>query len=189
MPDLILASASPRRCELLAQIGIVPDVIEAADLEETVLSGELPRVHAARLAEEKAKAVAIKYPDAWVLGADTVVACGRRILPKAEDMETAKACLEMMSGRRHRVHGGIAVVLPGGRVRARTVETRVRFKRLEQAEVSAYLACGEWQGKAGGYAIQGRAAAFVADLNGSYSNVVGLSLYETAALLREHWPK
>ena len=114
MPDLILASASPRRRELLAQIGIVPDVIEAADLEETVLSGELPRVHAARLAEEKAKAVAIKYPDAWVLGADTVVACGRRILPKAEDAETAKACLEMMSGRRHRVHGGIAVVLPGG---------------------------------------------------------------------------
>ena len=189
MPDLILASASPRRRELLAQIGIVPDVIEAADLEENVLSGELPRVHAARLAEEKAKAVAIKYPDAWVLGADTVVACGRRILPKAEDAETAKACLEMMSGRRHRVHGSIAVVLPGGRVRARSVETRVRFKRLEQAEVSAYLACGEWQGKAGGYAIQGCAAAFVADLNGSYSNVVGLSLYETAALLREHWPK
>ncbi|MEC7203769.1 MAG: Maf family protein, partial [Pseudomonadota bacterium] len=187
MPDLILASASPRRRELLAQIGIVPDVIEAADLEETVLSGELPRVHAARLAEEKAKAVAIKYPDAWVLGADTVVACGRRILPKAEDAETAKACLEMMSGRRHRVHGSIAVVLPGGRVRARSVETRVRFKRLEQAEVSAYLAGGEWQGKAGGYAIQGRAATFVADLSGSYSNVVGLSLYETAALLREHW--
>ena len=115
MPDLILASASPRRRELLAQIGIVPDVIEAADLQETVLSGELPRVHAARLAEEKAKAVAIKYPDAWVLGADTVVACGRRILPKAEDAETAKACLEMMSGRRHRVHGGIAgIVAPVG---------------------------------------------------------------------------
>ena len=187
MPELVLASASPRRRELLAQIGIVPDVIEAADLEETANPGEMPRAHAARLAEEKAKSIASKYPDAWVLGADTVVACGRRILPKAEDEDTAKACLELLSGRRHRVYGGITIVRPSGKIRTRMVETRVRFKKLERIEVEAYLTCEEWRGKAGGYAIQGRAAAFVADLNGSYSNVVGLALFETAALLREHW--
>jgi len=189
MPDLVLASASPRRRDLLAQIGIVPDVVEAANLEEKAMPGELPRDHAARLAREKARAIANKYPNAWVLGADTVVACGRRILPKAENTETAKACLDMLSGRRHRVYGGIAVVLPDGNVRTRLVETRVRFKRLARDEVETYLASEEWRGKAGGYAIQGRAAAFIADLNGSYSNVVGLALYETAALLREHWPK
>ncbi len=186
MPELVLASASPRRLELLAQIGIVPDVIEAADLNESMHAGEMPRKHAARLAEEKAKSIATKYPNAWVLGADTVVACGRRILPKAEDAETAKACLEALSGRRHRVYGGISVVLPSGKIKTRMVETRVRFKRLERIEVEAYLTCEEWRGKAGGYAIQGRAAAFVADLNGSYSNVVGLALFEASALLREH---
>lgn len=187
MPELVLASASPRRSELLSQIGIVPDVIEAADLEETANPGEMPRAHAARLAKEKAKFISAKYPNAWVLGADTVVACGRRILPKAENVDTAKACLEILSGRRHRVYGGITVVRPSGRITTRMVETRVRFKRLERIEIEAYLTSEEWRGKAGGYAIQGRAAAFVADLNGSYSNVVGLALFEASALLREHW--
>jgi len=182
-PRLILASASPRRLDLLAQIGVVPDAVEAADIDETPVAGELPRQNAARLARAKAQAIADRNPGALVIGADTVVACGRRILPKAEDEKTALRCLELLSGRRHRVYGGIAVILPDGSVRSRLVETRVRFKRLTSQETAAYLQSGEWQGKAGGYAIQGRAAVFVANINGSYSNVVGLPLYETAALL------
>ncbi len=182
-PRLILASASPRRLDLLAQIGVVPDAVEAADIDETPVAGELPRQNAARLARAKAQAIADRNPGALVIGADTVVACGRRILPKAEDEKTALRCLELLSGRRHRVYGGIAVILPDGSVRSRLVETRVRFKRLTSQETAAYLQSGEWRGKAGGYAIQGRAAVFVANVNGSYSNVVGLPLYETAALL------
>jgi septum formation protein len=182
-PRLILASASPRRLDLLAQIGVVPDAVEAADIDETPVAGELPRQNAARLARAKAQAIADRNPGALVIGADTVVACGRRILPKAEDEKTALRCLELLSGRRHRVYGGIAVILPDGSVRSRLVETRVRFKRLTSQETAAYLQSGEWRGKAGGYAIQGRAAVFVANINGSYSNVVGLPLYETAALL------
>ncbi len=182
-PRLILASASPRRLDLLAQIGVVPDAVEAADIDETPVAGELPRQNAARLARAKAQAIADRNPGALVIGADTVVACGRRILPKAEDEKTALRCLELLSGRRHRVYGGIAVILPDGSVRSRLVKTRVRFKRLTSQETAAYLQSGEWRGKAGGYAIQGRAAVFVANVNGSYSNVVGLPLYETAALL------
>ncbi len=182
-PRLILASASPRRLDLLAQIGVVPDAVEAADIDETPVAGELPRQNAARLARAKAQAIADRNPGALVIGADTVVACGRRILPKAEDEKTALRCLELLSGRRHRVYGGIAVILPDGSVRSRLVKTRVRFKRLTSQETAAYLQSGEWRGKAGGYAIQGRAAVFVANINGSYSNVVGLPLYETAALL------
>lgn len=182
-PRLILASASPRRLDLLAQIGVVPDAVEAADIDETPVAGELPRQNAARLARAKAQAIADRNPGALVIGADTVVACGGRILPKAEDEKTALRCLKLLSGRRHRVYGGIAVILPDGSVRSRLVETRVRFKRLTSQETAAYLQSGEWQGKAGGYAIQGRAAVFVANINGSYSNVVGLPLYETAALL------
>lgn len=182
-PRLILASASPRRLDLLAQIGVVPDAVEAADIDETPVAGELPRQNAARLARAKAQAIADRNPGALVIGADTVVACGGRILPKAEDEKTALRCLELLSGRRHRVYGGIAVILPDGSVRSRLVKTRVRFKRLTSQETAAYLQSGEWQGKAGGYAIQGRAAVFVANINGSYSNVVGLPLYETAALL------
>jgi septum formation protein len=182
-PRLILASASPRRLDLLAQIGVVPDAVEAADIDETPVAGELPRQNAARLARAKAQAIADRNPGALVIGADTVVACGRRILPKAEDEKTALQCLELLSGRRHRVYGGVAVILPDGSLRSRLVETRVRFKRLTSQETAAYLQSGEWRGKAGGYAIQGRAAVFVANVNGSYSNIVGLPLYETAALL------
>jgi septum formation protein len=183
-PTLVLASASPRRRDLLAQIGIVPDVVDPADLDETPEPRELPGPHAARLAAEKASAVAVRHPDAWVLAADTVVACGRRILPKAEEPDAARQCLRMLSGRAHRVFGGVCVVVPGGRARQRLVQTVVRFKRLDVAEIDDYLAAGEWQGKAGGYAIQGRAAAFVRSINGSYSNVVGLPLFEVAQMLK-----
>lgn len=183
-PQLILASASPRRLDLLAQIGIVPDAVHPADINESAQRGELPRPHAARLAMEKAQAVAAGLDgSAAILAADTVVALGRRILPKAEDEKTARDCLQQLSGRRHTVYGGIALIAPDGTVKTRMVETAVVFKRLHKTEIAAYLACGEWQGKAGGYAIQGRAAAFIRRINGSYSNVVGLGLFETAALL------
>jgi septum formation protein len=185
IPNLILASASPRRLALLAQIGVSPAAVRPADLDEAPLKDEVPRDHAARLALGKARAVAdtLDVP-AVVLAADTVVALGRRILPKAEDAATARDCLERLSGRRHRVLGGICVIDTAGAVRARLVETVVTMKRLEAREISAYLASGEWDGKAGGYAIQGRAAAFVKRINGSYGNVVGLCLHQTAALLR-----
>jgi len=167
----------------LAQIGVLPNHIDPANIEEAVHKGELPRAHAERLARQKAAAVAARNGDAFVLGADTVVACGRRILPKAETPEQARHCLELLSGRRHRVMSAISLVSPVGAIRTRVVETAVRFKHLSGSEVEAYLDSGEWQGKAGGYAIQGRAAIFVAWINGSYSNVVGLPLFETHALL------
>lgn len=184
MPPFILASASPRRLELLKQIGLTPDRVEPADLPEEPQPGELPGRLALRLAGAKAAAVANRHPDAIVLGADTVVACGRRILPKAETAEQAKSCLMLLSGRRHRVHGAIAVMAPERRPAARLVTTIVCFKRLERAEIEAYVASGEWRGKAGGYAIQGRAALFVKAIMGSYPNVVGLDLFAAAALLR-----
>lgn len=184
IPGLVLASASPRRLDLLRQIGIAPGAVDPAELDETPRKGELPLPHAARLAEEKARAVAARHPGKFILAADTVVACGRRILPKAEDERTAKRCLGLLSGRRHRVHGGVALLTPEGRVLARTVSTIVTFKNLDHGEVAAYLTSGEWHGKAGGYAIQGLAAVFVRALGGSYSNVVGLPLFETAALLK-----
>ena len=184
MLRLILASASPRRLELLRQIGIEPAAVAPAAIEERALPRELPRAHALRLAEAKARAVALSHPDDYVLGADTVVACGRRILPKALDETTARRCLALLSGRRHRVLGGLCVIAPGGRHARRLVTSIVAFKRLEPRDVDAYIAAGEWRDKAGGYAIQGRAAAFVRHLSGSYSNVVGLPLYEAAALLR-----
>lgn len=180
---LILASASPRRVDLLAQVGIVPDAVDPADIDETPLPRELPRQHAERLAAAKACAVAARHSGAFVLAADTVVGVGRRILPKAEDEATARKCLDLLSGRRHRVYGGIALVCPDGTLRERTVMTMVAFKRLSRAETDAYLAGGEWRGKAGGYAVQGAAAAFVPGINGSYSNVVGLALCETVGLL------
>jgi septum formation protein len=183
-PRLVLASASPRRLALLRQIGIEPDDVVPADVDEAPLRGEMPRVLAGRLACAKASAVAGAAPEAFVIGADTVVACGRRVLPKAIDTELARRCLLQLSGRRHRVYGGICVVGAGGRIVSRVVTTMVLFKRLEQQEVEAYLTGGEWQGKAGGYAIQGCAALFVRELSGSHSNVVGLPLFETAALLR-----
>jgi septum formation protein len=180
---LILASASPRRFALLEQIGVRPDAVRAADIDETPLKGELPRIHAERLAREKAKAVAALEPGAFILAADTVVACGRRILPKAETEAEARACLALLSGRAHRVYTAVAIIGPDGRLRERISETRVAFKRLSAPETDLYIAGGEWRGKAGGYAIQGRAAAFVRLLTGSYSGVVGLPLFETSALL------
>jgi septum formation protein len=181
---LILASASPRRLELLRQIGIRPDLVVPAEIDETPLRGELPAAYAKRVAAAKAAAVAARHPGAFVLAADTVVACGRRILPKAEDEATARSCLTLLSGRRHRVLGAVELAAPDGRRSRRLVTTAVRFSRLTDEEIAGYLASGEWQGKAGGYAIQGRAAAFVPAVTGSYSNVVGLPLAETAAMLR-----
>ena len=180
---LILASASPRRRDLLRQIGIEADLVTAAEIDESALPGEAPPALARRLAGVKAAAVAANHGDAFVLAADTVVACGRRLLPKTDDHDAARRALKLLSGRRHRVHTGVCLVPPDGQPRQRLVTTSVTFKRLEGAEIEAYLACGEWRGKAGVYAIQGRAAAFVRRLNGSYSNVVGLPLHEVAALL------
>ncbi len=184
-PPFILASASPRRVGLLRQVGIIPDEILPADIDETPRKGESPRALALRLATEKALAVAALRPGAFILAADTVVAAGRRILPKAEDADTARMCLETLSGRRHQVCGGIALIAPGGRIASRLVRNIVRFKRLSPAEIEAYVASGEWDGKAGGYGIQGRAAAFVAFVSGAdQSNILGLSLYDTLALLK-----
>lgn len=180
---LILASASPRRFDLLAQIGVSVTAVDPADLDETPLPRELPGPYAARLARAKAETVAQRHPGCFVLAADTVVACGRRILPKAEDEATARRCLALLSGRRHRVLGGVCVIAPSGRVVERLVTSIVSVKRLTEGEIRDYLASSEWRGKAGGYAIQGRAAIFVRALSGSYSNVVGLPLFETHALL------
>jgi septum formation protein len=182
-PILVLASASPRRLELLRQIGIVPDRVDPAEIDETPYRDEEPGPLALRLAEEKLRAVMPRHPGAYVLAADTVVACGRRILPKPADEASARRCLELLSGRRHRVHSGIALASPDGRLALRRVESRIAFKRLSEAEIAAYLATGEWRGRAGGYAIQGRAAALASFIAGSYSNVVGLPLFETAQLL------
>ncbi len=180
-PRLVLASASPRRLTLLAQIGLEPDEVIAADIDETPLKGETPRLLALRLATAKAESVHAE--DAIVIGADTVVAVGRRVLPKAESEDEARACLALLSGRTHRVYTGVAVRAPGGPTRTRLAETRVSFKRLSAAEIDAYIASGEWHGKAGGYAVQGHAARFISSIIGSYSAVVGLPLYETANLL------
>jgi septum formation protein len=183
---LILASSSPRRLALLRQVGVSPEHIVVPEVDETSLPRELPRAYVLRIAETKASAIAARsnVDKAYVLAADTVVACGRRILGKAHDPGAAERCLRLLSGRRHRVYTGVAVVAPDGRRAARVVMTMVRFKRLEEPEIAAYLACGEWQGKAGGYAIQGRAEAFIPAINGSYSNVVGLPLAATLDLLR-----
>ncbi|MEE9454946.1 MAG: nucleoside triphosphate pyrophosphatase [Paracoccaceae bacterium] len=178
---LILGSGSPRRLELLAQIGVVPDAIRPADINETPQKAELPRLYAARMAREKLAAVQAQ-PDELVLVADTVVAVGRRILGKPNDVAAAAQFLMLLSGRRHRVITGIALGL-GDKIWVKQVETMVKFKRLSDSEISGYLRSDEWQGKAGAYAIQGIAAAFVPAINGSYSNIVGLPLHETASLL------
>ncbi len=191
-PRLVLASASPRRLALLAQIGVKPDVILPSEIDEAPRRGEAPRALAERLAMEKASVAAAMAPKQadlaprLTLAADTVVCVGRRILPKCETLDQAEACLNLLSGRGHRVYTGLALVSPGGAARRRLVETRLRFKRLSRGEIEAYRASGEWRGKAGGYAIQGLAGAFVERLVGSYSNVVGLPLAETAALLAGH---
>jgi septum formation protein len=181
---LVLASASPRRLDLLARIGVVPDAIVPADIDESVLRGELPRDHALRLAREKAEAVAARHPDALVLSADTVVAVGRRILPKVEDEATLRACMKLLSGRRHRVLTGVALAAPGQALRTRLGETTIAMKRLSDEEIDYYASHGEWRGKAGGYALQGYGEVYVRHIAGSYSNVVGLPLAETRLLLK-----
>jgi len=188
-PKLVLASGSPRRLSLINQAGIEPDALRPAELDETPNKGELPRACANRLARAKAEAALAsvradeELKGAYVLGADTVVAVGRRILPKAELLDEAAQCLRLLSGRNHRVYTALCLVNPKEGFRQRLVETRVRFKRLSGEDVEAYLASGEWRGKAGGYAAQGLAGSFIVKLVGSYTNVVGLPLYETVALL------
>jgi septum formation protein len=181
---LVLASASPRRIDLLARIGIEPDAVVPADIDESVPKNELPPVHALRLAREKAAAVAIQEPDSLVLAADTVVAVGRRILPKVEDEATLRRCMRLLSGRRHRVMTGVALAIPGKPIRDRLVETMIAMKRLSEEEIDHYASHGEWRGKAGGYALQGYGEVYVRHIAGSYSNVVGLPLAETRVLLK-----
>lgn len=183
MIPLVLASGSPRRVELIGRLGISLAAIDPPDLDETPLAGEIPARHAARLAAEKAAAVAARHAAAAVLGADTVVAVGRRILPKADDVALARTCLQLLSGRRHRVHSAVTLIAPDGVARHRLSTSIVTFKRLTVREVEAYLAGGDWRGKAGGYAIQGYAESWVRHLAGSHSSVMGLPLYETRTLL------
>lgn len=180
---LILASASPRRLDLLAQVGIAPDAVAPADIDETPRKGELPGALAARLAGEKAAKIAAGNPGAYVLAADTVVACGRKLLDKSETEAQAREYLAELSGRRHVIYGGICLITPEGKAHSRLVETKVQFKKLSEEELESYIRSGEWQGKAGGYGIQGQAAAYIKFLSGSYSNVVGLSLYDTIRML------
>jgi septum formation protein len=188
-PKFVLASGSPRRLGLINQAGIEPDALRPADIDETPIKGELPRACANRLARLKAEAalslvsVDEELKGAYILAADTVVAVGRRILPKAELLDEASQCLRLLSGRNHRVYSGVCLVTPKESFRQRLVETRVRFRRLSEQDMEAYLASGEWRGKAGGYAAQGIAGSFIVKLVGSYSNIVGLPLYETVSLL------
>jgi septum formation protein len=188
-PKLVLASGSPRRVALINQAGIEPDALRPSDIDETPLRGELPRVCANRLAHTKATAALAGIGDnddvygAFILAADTVVAVGRRILPKPELIDEAAQCLRLLSGRNHRVYTALCLITPKRRYRQRVVETRVRFKRLSSEDIDSYLGSGEWRGKAGGYAAQGLAGTFIVKLVGSYTNVVGLPLYETVALL------
>ena len=187
MPPVILASASPRRRDLLQQLGIEPAAVISADIDETPQRGELPGPYAVRMA--RGKAMAVEWPDdlpssAVILAGDTVVACGRRILPKAETEDEARTCLALLSGRRHRVLGGIALRSRDGRLRSRLVKSTVIFKRLSRQDIDEYITTKDWQGKAGGYAIQGPAAAYIRHIDGSYSNIVGFSLYDISAMLR-----
>ena len=181
---MILASASPRRVQLLAQLGITPAQIIPADIDETPLPGETPLVYVARVACGKAQAIAALHPGQKILSADTVVALGRRILPKAEDEATARQCMQLLSGRRHKVHTCVCVIDENGKLRSKTATTVVRFSHITPAMLEDYITSNEWHGKAGGYAIQGKAGAFIPFISGSHSNVVGLPLHETAALLR-----
>ena len=188
-PKFVLATGSPRRLTLINQIGIEPDALRPADIDEMPLRGELPRALANRLARSKAEAAlsAVKLDDelagSYILAADTVVAVGRRIMPKADMLDEAAACLRMLSGRNHRVYTGICLVTPRETFRQRLIETRVRFKRLSEDDIQAYIGSGEWRGKAGGYAVQGIAGSFVVKMVGAYTNIVGLPLYETVTLL------
>lgn len=182
-PTFILASASPRRLQLLAQIGVTPDAVLPADINEDPMPGELPRGHALRLAQEKAAKISGQQPSAFVLAADTVVGVGRRILPKTETVDEARMCLKLLSGRGHRVFTGVALIDAEGLMRSRVVETRLTMKQLSKDEIQTYIDSEEWKGKAGGYGIQGYAGAYICKLIGSYTNVVGLPVYETRNLL------
>jgi septum formation protein len=188
-PFLVLASASPRRLALLAQIGVIPDHVLAPEIDETPKKSETPRLYVARMAREKVEAARVLLADnsaradCVILAADTLVAVGSRLMPKAETIEMARCCLRLLSGRAHRVYTSLAVLRPDGRILTRLVESRLHFKRLSAIEIAGYLASGEWHGKAGGYAIQGLAGCFVTKMSGSYSAIVGLPLYETASLL------
>lgn len=181
-PQLVLASASPRRLDLLAQIGVQPDIVFAANLDETPKKGELPASYARRLAIAKAEVVAATH-DGMILAGDTVVACGRRILPKAETADKAMTCLQLLSGRQHRVYGGISLITADRRLFVRVVCSQVKFRRLTGNDLADALAAGDWQDKAGGYAIQGFAARYIRHISGSYSNIVGFSLFDVTALL------
>ena len=183
---LILASASPRRRDLLAQIGITPDEIAPADIDETPYKDELPRSYALRMAREKAQRARARHPDCYVLTGDTVVALGRRILPKAETREQAAQCWKLLPGRRHAVLTAVGLVTPEGRIVLKVVKSTLSLRLLTQAEITAYLDSGEWEGKAGGYAYQGRAAAFIKDVQGNASTIIGLPLYEVSAMLTSH---
>jgi nucleoside triphosphate pyrophosphatase len=188
-PKFVLASGSPRRVMLINQVGIEPDALRPAELDETPKRGELPRACATRLARAKAEAALelVRADDdlkgAYILAADTVVAVGRRILPKAELLDEAAQCLRLLSGRNHRVHTAVCLITPTEAFRQRLVESKVRFKRLSDEDIEAYLASGEWRGKAGGYAAQGIAGGFIVKIVGSYSGIIGLPLYETTTLL------
>ena len=188
-PKLVLASGSPRRLSLLNQAGIEPDSLQPTEIDEIPVKGELPRALANRLAKTKAQAAlaSVKIDEelrgSYILAADTVVAVGRRIMPKADMLEEAAACLRLLSGRNHRVYTGICLVTPRETFRQRLIETRVRFKRLSEDDIQAYIGSGEWRGKAGGYAVQGIAGSFVVKMVGSYTNIVGLPLYESMTLL------
>jgi len=182
--NFILASASPRRVELLSQIGIIPDQIIPADVDETPLENEKPASLAARLARKKAEKVFLENEGSFVLASDTVVACGNRILGKAIGAQQAYQFLKLLSGRRHNVYTGVCFITPKGEISVRTVNTVVKFKNMDQGDLDYYLGQDEWHGKAGGYAIQGLAARFIRGINGSYSNVVGLPLFETSQLLK-----
>lgn len=182
---LILASASPRRLELLKQIGIAPDKVVPADIDETPHKAEIPAAYAKRIASSKALKVFEQNKGGVILAADTVVGVGRRILPKTETVDEARKCLELMSGRRHRVLTAISVIDARGKQKTKLVTSVVQFKRLSEPEIAAYIESGEWKGKAGGYAIQGRAATLIPFISGSYSNIVGLPLYETATMLKD----
>ncbi|PIR39877.1 MAG: septum formation protein Maf [Alphaproteobacteria bacterium CG11_big_fil_rev_8_21_14_0_20_39_49] len=183
MPKLILASASPRRKDLLQQVNIIPDIIEPSNIDESPLQNEIPKQYALRIAIGKAKEVSQKYQDDFVLSADTVVACGRRILPKAENDGQVAQCLKLLSGRQHTVISCVCLISPEGKLSNKVIETKVKFKRLGAKEINGYIESKEGIGKAGGYAIQGIAGGFVKSLNGSYSSVVGLPLYETLSML------
>ncbi|MGB0844145.1 MAG: Maf family protein [Alphaproteobacteria bacterium] len=182
-PKLVLGSASPRRLDLLAQIGIKPHEVAPADIDETPLHQELPRVYATRMATGKSAALKDLHAGSYILTADTVVAVGRRILPKAETEQDARACLRLLSGRRHQVYGGVSLILPDGRALDRVVVSDVKVKQLHPSEVDTYINTQDWQGKAGGYAIQGFFAQHIVWMSGSYSNIVGLDLNKTAGLL------